>query len=110
VRALAAGGSWGPPWRTVVPDAYGRNTVEPALSNQDPLEIQTFETVQTVAHLLCQSTSLPRVSWSGSPVTENVSDVALVLSEYDRGLCCVSVGDRTQAWVGSNGRKLDVYF
>jgi hypothetical protein len=110
VRARSTASGWGPPWRTVVPDAYGVYTLESAGSVQGPMEPQSHESVRTVAHLLCRCTLLPTASWSGSPVTENLWRTTLLLSEYDEGLCRVSLGDREQCWVASKGRRLDVYF
>jgi prepilin-type N-terminal cleavage/methylation domain-containing protein len=110
VRARVAEGGWGPPWRTVVPNAYGHDSLECAGAAPDPAEPPSYESVQTAVHLLCQCTLLPKVSWSVSPVAANESGITVVLSEHGLGLCRISQGEREQCWVASKGRRLDVYF
>jgi prepilin-type N-terminal cleavage/methylation domain-containing protein len=110
LRTRTEAESWGPPWRSVVPDPYSRDTSDLALAGSGPVEAQSYEAARTVVHLLCRSTCTPQVSWSSEPLVENLAGALVLLSECGQGLCRVSIGERTQSWLGVEGRRIDVYF
>ncbi len=110
IRTRSEGGSWGPPWRTVVPDFYGGDGSDLALGSAGSVEAQSYEAVGTVVHLLSRSACSPQVSWSSQPVLQKLAGALVLFPECGPGLCRVSIRERKQSWLGVEGRRIDVYF
>jgi prepilin-type N-terminal cleavage/methylation domain-containing protein len=110
VRARAGNGAWGPPWRSVVPDSYGNGTPEAIGAPTESENVLEYGDAGSVAHLRSCSNASLLASWTNEPVLRSLEGLVLVLSAQAPGVCRLESYGRCQAWVGSAGRGLDVYF
>ena len=110
IRARADGGVWGPPWRTVVPDAYGFSGIEAeAHISAGPVDGSSQNAVD-VAHLPSSCSPILLASWSDAAVLADSDGVAFVLTGHTLGVCRLEFDGRVQTWCGDEGRNIDVYF
>lgn len=110
VRARAGEGPWGPPYRTVVPDAYGNVAVARANAFESESPASNWSDAGTAVHSRCLGISSLAASWVEEPVSETIHDLIQVLMASTCGLCSVDCGGRVQSWISSEGRSIDVYW
>jgi hypothetical protein len=104
IRARAAGGAWGPPWRLAVPPAAGLSPVPgPALPSmgQEPA---------LVAHRPAVGSSSLAVSWTPGALASHPFGLLFVVSEGASGWGGATLDERTQWWWMEEGRSVDLYF
>jgi len=110
LRVREKDAAWGPPWRLVVPDAYG------ALASTSPVAkkgavLHAAETeADTVAHVPGRAN--PQIETSSIAVDMVLDSLAfpLFLTPGGLGNSDLLVGGERQSWRMENDRALDLYF
>ena len=110
IRVREREGSWGPPWRSVVPDAYGDIWTGFATADNSAAEANESSEARTVAHVFSLGNPALGTSWTDTRVAESVLGLTFLLPYAGAGHCEVELGGRTQSWPMYEGRALDVYF
>lgn len=110
VRARAAEGAWGPPYRTVVPDAYGNVAVAPANALESENPASSWLNAGMAVHSRSLGISSLAASWIEEPVVETIHDLIQVLRGSTYGLCSIECMGGVQSWISSEGRSVDVYW
>ena len=104
VRCRLQGGTWGPPWRTVVPGPDG------VVKSSGGTSGQAGSSGCWVLHLPGASSGAPVLSWLGQSVGSGVSVFPVVRGMPPVGFQQAGVGAGSQSWLQEEGRQLDVYF
>jgi hypothetical protein len=110
IRARVKGGEWGPPWRSVVPDVYGNTGAQATGVAKNSTNGLGYETAGTVAHMRSYCLPLLTACWADLPVLRSLQGVAFELTPHGSGICLLESYGRLQCWLGSSGRRFDVYF
>lgn len=110
IRARADKGGWGPPWRSVVPDAYGNECAAVAAPASGTSAARGFDDAPVVTHLPCSSCPIVLGAWSGVPLSESFLGLVFPGPVLGKGLGGIECGEEVQNWWASQGRRLDVYF
>ena len=104
VRYRLQGGTWGPPWRTVVPEPDG------VVKSSGGTSGQADTSGSWVLHLPGASSGAPVLSWLGLGVGGGVPTLPIVRGIPPVGCQQAGVGAGSQSWLQEEGRQLDVYF
>lgn len=111
IRAREPQGPWGPPWRTIVPDAWGVLPAEDAAAQgTETLGEWAGGEEATVVHVPSFCAPPLKASWTSSPVCGSALGLCFALSPSDAGWCELELGARRQSWFSADGLGLDVYF
>jgi len=110
LRVRKPEGYWGPPCRTVVADAYGNVAGTAAEIGSEAAPSTSFDGAFAVMHLTALATSDIETSWGAGVLTELVHNLVIALGSAGSGVCAVQSTDRTQTWIGHEGRKLDLFW
>jgi hypothetical protein len=110
VRVREPGGTWGPPWRSVVPEGDGGTPADTPAPQATASDAVTAAEQRTVAHLPVLATPALAISWADEPVGGEVDGATLMLPASSTGSCAVTLEERSQSWWMEAGRALDVYF
>jgi hypothetical protein len=110
VRVRDIHGTWGPPWRSIVPNEYCNNVGQPAAAEAQADLVGIAIEGRTVAHVRSYAAPLLRASWRDPAVTETVLGLAYLLPVCGPGYCELNAYGETQAWVAFKNRMIDVYF
>jgi prepilin-type N-terminal cleavage/methylation domain-containing protein len=110
LRAREEGGSWGPPYRTVVPDEYGGLASAPVEPLAADLALVGFHDIDTVVHVRALGTTPSTAEWTAEPFIGSADDLVKVLVRTTAGSCSLRSGGRVQTWIASACRGLDVYW
>ena len=102
VRARAAEGSWGPPWRSLVADSRGIVT---GVQTEGPSGAGAGE---VVVHFSSAANPLLHVSWAETPLTSASSPS--IAEDVPATPGAVAIDEMLQSWVMEAGRGLDVYY
>jgi hypothetical protein len=104
IRARAANGPWGPPWRLAVPGARGET---PALGSA----LSASQQEPTVAvHRPGIGNSALTASWSAVALTSPPFGLLFCLAPALRGWSGGTLDGRSQWWWMEDGRSVDIYF
>ncbi len=111
IRARAGQGPWGPPWRTMVPDALARASGGSCLTMReaDMPEVSPAE-ARPVVHVRSFSSAAVSVCGSAVPTGDCLLGLVFVLPQCSEGCCAAEVGSRLQSWRAAEDRVLDAYF
>jgi hypothetical protein len=111
VRVREPHGQWGPPWRTVIPDAWGAVEGENAYGVIDGAGGEESNGDQgTVVHVPAFCAPELKTSWTTTVPGKVAAGVAFVLAPAGSGWCEVELRAQRQSWRGVDGRCLDVYY
>jgi hypothetical protein len=110
IRVREPDGRWGPPWRCIVPNAYGDIVGEPALAASEVGATQQSQEERTVVRVRSFSAPLLSASWTDAPLSETALGLVYLLPSCGPGYCQVELSGEAQAWYAADGRSLDVYF
>jgi type II secretory pathway pseudopilin PulG len=111
IRVREPRGSWGPPWRTIVPDEWGALPGEAAAELIEG-SVQGTSTGEERAILHVPAFGAPdlRTSWTMAPAGRTALGPAFALAASGAGWCEVELAARRQSWYAIGGRGLDVYY
>lgn len=105
VRYRLQGGTWGPPWRTVVPGPDGV-----VRSSAGAGSGQVGGSGVWVLHSPTASSGIPVLSWLGATPGGDAPGLPVVRGLLPMGCQQASMGVGSQSWSQEEGRQLDVYF
>ncbi len=102
VRVRTATGTWGPPWRLVVPAADGVSASSALAGDGGSGE--------TIAHVPALANPALRPSWVETSPQASPPGFPFLLPSPGPGTGEIDLDDRRQFWNTEAGRGLDVYF
>jgi len=103
VRVRPGEGTWGPPWRTLVPGGED----DAGIDGTDASQAGRHE---VIIHTPRLSTARAQVSVNGHPVLASEAGPPMVYSGDVTGRYTSQLEGAVQAWRGEAGRSLDVYY
>jgi hypothetical protein len=110
VRARESGGEWGPPWRTVVPDAYGAIPADAMAGSSVGTAGAGAGGLGVVAHSRSLATPLVVLSWAAGSVEAGALGLPFFLPLVSSGVAEAAVEGHEQSWLTDAGRAVDLYF
>jgi hypothetical protein len=107
-RVRVGSGIWGPPWRSLVPDALGMSGGSLANARFESGSDDTEGCI--VLHPGCPGNPLLEVSDACRPSWRDESGLQLFLAPCDAGDFCLRLNGVEQSFEGEGERALDIYF
>jgi len=105
MRARGDEGTWGPPWRTIVPDASGETAW-----NDSSIQ-NGSDAGEAAVHTGFACCPVVSTSWTGDLSASRVPLSPLVFpTPADDVACGLQLGGSGQGWRAGPGRMLDLYF
>jgi len=111
IRVREPQGPWGPPWRTIVPDAWCVLSEESATELVDgSANMGPAGEEGAIVHVPAFAAPELKASWTSTPACRIALGLALAPAASSPGWCEVDLAARSQSWYSVVGRGLDVYY
>jgi hypothetical protein len=110
VRVREEESVWGPPWRSLVPDASGESFSSEAATQADFLSQDANTAEKSVAHAPALANPRLEISWRGAALEADLAALLFALPTSTAGRCEAALDEQRQSWWAEAGRALDLYF